>query len=139
MEAGVAATASPSNNDGSCAGVPSGGVDGDGLCPAAELTAETEAAAASTLDDGSSTGGADGFGCSVSELPLDREAQQRFDELAQSAAAPLRRIAADHDAIYGRHIASMLAWNRIEHVAMWAVGSTKGIDSFINEMPRVCA
>jgi len=78
------------------------------------------------------------FTCSVADLQLDSTMQQRFVDLVRNAAEPLKRAMAA-DIKYGNFIATMLAWNRIEQIALWAVeGRTESIGSFVTQLPHAC-
>ena len=44
------------------------------------------------------------------------------------------------DSGHGDRLVTVLAWNRIEQLAVWAVGGTaEGVDTFLTRLPRKCA
>eukprot|EP01048_Picozoa_sp_COSAG05_P019711 COSAG05_NODE_3162_length_2276_cov_2.407158_3_plen_288_part_00 len=93
-------------------------------------------------DEGTDTCIADqnlpGFTCSIAGLQLDSVQEQRFGDLVRQAAEPLKR-AITADAKYGTFIATMLAWNRIEQTALWAVAGQAGrVGSFVRQLPHAC-
>ena len=101
---------------------------GEGVCAVDARGEATDAAATEPA-----------FGCSASELPLDEAGQAHFNERVGEAAAALLP-AADHDASHGRRTLSLLAWNRLEQLAMWAVGGgADGVQLFISKIPETCS
>jgi hypothetical protein len=82
------------------------------------------------------------FGCTLAELPLDEEGRSHFTAKAEEAAAVVKS-AGNFDSYHGERLVTVLAWNRVEQLAMWAMDggggtSTDGIDDFLTRLPRTC-
>ena len=81
------------------------------------------------------------FSCSLRDLPLDDAGRSHFTARAKEAADALR-LTVGYDTAHGQRLVTVLAWNRVEQLSMWAMGgagtSTYGIDSFLTRLPRKC-
>ena len=64
--------------------------------------------------------------------------RSHFEAKASEAAEILKGAGAFDDA-HGDRLITVLAWNRLEQLAVWAVGGTaEGVDMFLTRMPRKC-